>query len=74
MYEKLFNVLSIFDIPSDVIIGAWSLVMLIGSGYSIYKTHEISTPIACMFSTVITGFAGHRIATILKGNNTSEDK
>ncbi len=68
MYQKILTrLLGIFDIPSGPIIGLWSLTMLIGSAYSIYKTHEISTGIAMMFSTVITGFAGHKIIKIWKG-------
>lgn len=68
MYRKfLTKLLGIFDVPSGPIIGLWSLAMLIGSIYSIYKTHEVSTAIAMMFSTVITGFAGHKIITVWKG-------
>jgi hypothetical protein len=74
MYQKILTkILGIFDIPSGCIIGLWSLVMLIGSAYSIYKTHEISTGVAMMFSTVITGFAGHKIAKVWKGTDSSTD-
>ena len=72
MYQKILTkLLGIFDIPSGPIIGLWSLVMLIGSAYSIYKTHEISTGVAMMFSTVITGFAGHKIIKVWKGTQDS---
>jgi hypothetical protein len=68
VYQKLLTkFLGIFDIPSGPIVGLWSLLMLAGSVYSIYKTHEVSTAVAMMFSTVITGFAGHKIVTIWKG-------
>ena len=74
MYQKfLTKLLGVFDIPSGPIVGLWSLLMLLGSAYSIYKTHEVSTAIAMMFSTVITGFAGHKIAKIWKGTDSSSD-
>lgn len=70
MYQKfLTKLLGIFDIPSGPIIGLWSLLMLIGSAYSIYKTHEVSTAIAMMFSTVITGFAGHKMVKVWKATD-----
>jgi hypothetical protein len=74
MYQKLLSkILGVFDIPSGPIVGLWSLFMLVGSAYSIYKTHEVSTAIAMMFSTVITGFAGHKIAKVFKGQAGVDD-
>lgn len=74
MYQKILTkILGVFDVPSGPIIGLWSLTMLIGSAYSIYKTHEVSTAVAMMFSTVITGFAGHKIITVWKGTNKDQD-
>lgn len=71
MYQKILTkILGVFDIPSGPIVGLWSLLMLVGSAYSIYKTHEVSTAIAMMFSTVITGFASHKIIKVWKGTNS----
>jgi len=78
IYPKLLEkALSIFDIPSGPIVGLWSIVFLIGCAYTIYTTRQITQPIALIFSTVISAFAGHKIVNVWKGTQTqdkSEDK
>jgi len=69
MYRQLLTkILGIFDIPSGPIIGMWSLMMLIGCGYSIYTTKQVSMPVAMVFSAVLTNFCAHRIANVINGS------
>lgn len=72
----LKKVLSIFDIPSGPIVGLWSLVFLVGCAYTIWTTRQVTQPIAIIFSTVISAFAGHKIVNVWKGTNQDkpEDK
>jgi hypothetical protein len=78
IYPKLLEkALSIFDIQSDIIVGLWSLVFLVGCAYSIYTTKQVTQPVAIIFSTVISAFAGHKIVNVWKGtnsNSSSDDK
>lgn len=70
MYQKLLTkILGIFDIPSGPIVGLWSLVILIGCAYSIYTTKQVSAPVACIFSAVLTNFAAHKIAKVCTGTD-----
>jgi hypothetical protein len=72
IYPKILEkALSIFDIKSDVIVGLWSVVFLVGCAYTIYTTRQITQPIAIIFSTVIGAFAGHKIVNVWKGTNSS---
>jgi len=74
MYQKLLTrILGIFDIPSGPIVGLWSLVMLAGCAYSIYYTKQISQPVAIIFSTIISAFAGHKIVNVWKGTGTNSN-
>lgn len=65
----LEKILSIFDIKSDTIVGLWSVVILIGCIFSIVKTHEVSGPVATIFSVVITNFAGHKMVKAWKAKD-----
>jgi hypothetical protein len=70
MYQKLLTrLLGIFDIPSGPIVGLWSLTILVGCIFSILKTHEVSSPVATIFSVVITNFAGHKMIKVWKGRD-----
>lgn len=70
MYQKLLTqILGIFDIPSGPIVGLWSLVILVGCMFSILKTHEVSAPVATIFSVVITNFAAHKVVKVWKGQD-----
>ncbi len=74
MYQKLLTrLLGIFDIPSGPIVGLWSLTILVGCIFSILKTHEVSTPVATIFSVVITNFAGHKMVKVWKGTDQDQD-
>ena len=65
MYQQLLTkILGIFDIPSGPIIGMWSMMMLIGCGYSIWATKQVSMPVALIFSAVLTNFCAHKIARV----------
>ena len=72
----LAKILSCFDIPSGSIVGLWSLVLLIGCIYSIWQTKTVTTPVAMIFSTIISAFAGHKIVTVWAGKeqDNSDDK
>ena len=75
IYPKILEkLLSVFDISSGVIVGLWSVVFLIGCAYSIYTTHQITMPVAMIFSTIISAFAGHKIVTVWKGSSQIQDK
>ncbi len=75
MYQKFLSIiLSPFNVPSDIIVGLWSIVILIGCIFSIIKTHEVSAPVASIFSVVISAFAGHKIVKIWKGTDSSDDQ
>jgi TRAP-type C4-dicarboxylate transport system permease large subunit len=76
MYKKILAIiLSPFDVPSDIIVGLWSIVILIGCVFSILKTHEVSAPVASIFSVVISAFAGHKMVKVWKGPaSTSSDE
>lgn len=67
MYDKFFKYLEFLAPPAPVIVGAWSLVMLIGCGYSIYFTKQVSMPVAMIFSAVLTNFTAHKIARVMNG-------
>jgi hypothetical protein len=67
MYDKFFKVLSILAPPAPVIVGTWSLVMLVGCAYSIYTTKQVSMPVSVIFSAVLTNFTAHKIATVMNG-------
>ena len=67
MYDKFFKLLGILAPPAPIIVGAWSLVLLIGCAYSIYTTKQISMPIAVIFSAVLTNFTAHKIAAVMNG-------
>lgn len=68
IYPKILeNILVIFDIKSDVIIGLWSLIILVGCAYSIFTTKQVSAPVATIFSVVITNFSAHKISQIWTG-------
>jgi TRAP-type C4-dicarboxylate transport system permease large subunit len=68
IYPKILEtILSIFNIKSDIIVGLWSIVILIGCVFSILKTHEVSAPVASIFSVVISAFAGHKMVKVWKG-------
>ena len=67
MYEKVFKYLEFLAPPAPIIVGAWSLVMLIGCGYSIYCTKQVSMPVAMIFSAVLTNFTAHKIARVMNG-------
>lgn len=74
VYPKLLaKILSVFNIQSDIIVGLWSIVILIGCVFSILKTHEVSAPVASIFSVVISAFAGHKIVKVWKGTDSSDD-
>jgi len=69
MYEEILTkILGIFDIPSGPIVGMWSLMMLAGCAYSIWTTKQVSTPVAMIFSAVLTNFAAHKIAKVMNGS------
>ena len=71
MYQQLLTkILGIFDIPSGPIVGMWSLMMLLGCGYSIWSTKQVSTPVAMIFSAVLTNFCAHKIAKVMNGSPT----
>ena len=73
IYPKILaKGLSVFDIPSGPIVGLWSLVFLVGCAYTIYKTREVTQPIAIIFSTVISAFAGHKIVNVWKGTQNQD--
>ena len=73
IYPKILHkILSPFDIPSGPIVGLWSLVFLVGCAYTIYTTHQITQPIAIIFSTVISAFAGHKIVNVWKGTQNQD--
>ena len=72
MYNKLFKFLGFLDIPSNIIVGLWSIVFLIGCAYTIYTTKQITQPIAIIFSTVISAFAGHKIVNVWKGTQNQD--
>jgi hypothetical protein len=73
-YPKILDaLLAPFDISSDVIVGLWSLIILIGCAYSIYETKHVSAPVATIFSVVITNFGAHRVAKILKGSSQDQN-
>lgn len=73
MYKKILAIiLSPFDIPSDIIVGLWSIVILIGCIFSILKTHEVSAPVASIFSVIISAFAGHKIVTVWAAKNQDD--
>jgi hypothetical protein len=73
IYPKVLQkVLSIFDIPSGPIVGLWSLVFLIGCAYTIWTTKQVTQPIAIIFGTVISAFAGHKIVNVWKGTDASK--
>lgn len=75
IYPKILdNVLVIFDIRSDIIVGLWSVILLLGCAYSIYKTNQVSAPVATIFSVVITNFSAHKISQVLKGQQDPEVK
>ena len=75
IYPKLLEkILKVFDISSGPIVGLWSLVLLIGCMYSIWQTKTVTTPVAMIFSTIISAFAGHKIVKVWKGtDNTDSD-
>lgn len=71
VYPKLLEKsLAIFDIKSDVIVGLWSLVILVGCAYSIWATKQVSAPVATIFSVVITNFSAGKITQVWKGQAT----
>jgi hypothetical protein len=73
IYPKLLEkILSVFDISSGPIVGLWSLVLLIGCMYSIYQTKTVTTPVAMIFSTIISAFAGHKIVKVWKGTDSQD--
>jgi hypothetical protein len=73
MYEKFFKYLEFLAPPAPIIVGTWSLVMLIGCAYSIYCTKQISTPISLIFSAVLTNFTAHKIAKVMSGSPATPD-
>lgn len=73
MYDKFFKLLGIVAPPAPVIVGTWSLVMLIGCAYSIFTTKQVSGPIAMIFSAVLTNFTAHKIAHVMKGTGCSDN-
>ncbi len=74
IYPKILEkVLGIFDVSSDRIVGTWSFVLLIGCMYSIWTTKTVTTPVAMIFSTIISAFAGHKIVKVWKGTNQDQD-
>jgi len=73
IYPKILNkIFSPFDIESRIIVGLWSVVFLVGCAYSIWTTKQVTQPVAIIFSTIISAFAGHKIVNVWKG--TSQDK
>jgi len=73
VYPKILNkIFSPFDISSPIIVGLWSVVFLVGCAYSIYTTKQITQPVAIIFSTVISAFAGHKIVNVWKGAQKSD--
>lgn len=74
IYPKLLEkALSCFDISSGNIVGLWSLVLLVGCTYSIYETKQVTGPVAGIFSTIISAFAGHKMIKVWKGTESSDD-
>ncbi len=73
MYEKFFNLLGILAPPSNIIVGIWSLVILAGCAYSIFSTKQVSTPIAVIFSAVLTNFTANKISKSLNESTASKD-
>jgi hypothetical protein len=72
MYQQLLTkVLGVFDIPSGPIVGMWSLMMLLGCGYSIWVTKQVSMPVAMVFSAVLTNFCAHKIARVCGSGSAS---
>jgi len=71
-YEKFFKWLGFLAPPSPIIVGAWSIVMLIGCAYSIYHTKQVSAPISVIFGAVLTNFTAHKIAKVM--NPTVRDE
>ena len=72
IYPKILEkVLGIFDVSSDRIVGTWSIVLLVGCMYSIWTTKTVTTPVAMIFSTIVTGFAGHKIVKVWKGTDSN---
>jgi hypothetical protein len=67
MYEKFFKYLEFLAPPAPIVVGTWSIVMLIGCGYSIYCTKQVSAPVAVIFSAVLTNFTAHKIAKVMNG-------
>ena len=74
MYDKLFKFLGFIAPPSPIIVGTWSLAILIGCMYSIYYTKQISMPIAVIFSAVLTNFTAHKISKVINGTDKPVDK
>jgi hypothetical protein len=74
MYAKLFKLLGFLAPPSPIIVGTWSLSILIGCMYSIYLTKQISMPIAVIFSAVLTNFTAHKISKVMNGTDQTVDK
>lgn len=77
MYEKVFKYLEFLAPPAPIIVGVWSLVMLICCVYSVYWTKQVSMPVAMIFSAVLTNFTAHKIAKVMNGpvavNNNTKD-
>lgn len=70
IYPKILTkVFSPFDISSGIIVGLWSVVFLVGCAYSIWTTKQVTTPVAMIFSTVISAFAGHKIVQVWTDKN-----
>ena len=67
MYDKFFKFLGFIAPPSPIIVGTWSLVILVGCAYSIYWTKQVSMPVAVIFSAVLTNFTAHKISKVMNG-------
>jgi multisubunit Na+/H+ antiporter MnhG subunit len=72
MYQKFFKYLEFLAPPAPIVVGTWSIVLLIGCAYSIYYTKQISAPISVIFSAVLTNFTAHKIAKVMNGQAVSD--
>ena len=68
MYQKFFKYLEFLAPPAPIVVGTWSIVMLVGCAYSIYCTKQVSMPVSLIFSAVLTNFTAHKIAKVMNGS------
>jgi hypothetical protein len=74
MYSKLFKFFEFLDVPSGIVLGTWSLVMIGLSVYSVIFNHPISSGLATCYCTVVATYGAHKSVIVWKGTSNQEDK